>query len=410
MSSVSSWDSMRSLFPTPMLYGFTIEFMVAKERPGKKGSSSSDDGELRYACPANENHPEVAILTKCKEVLLQQNQAVSVKQSIASNMETLNLDGQDQGSVLKTPDHWTLESAPKVVAQDGRPLQYKWVGIRLHSPMFPEADFDKKDSIHHRCLAALRNSIIIYVGSTCHDICRIRPANYPIELNTAKKLATLMHKVEYTIMGMGPNVRHWNSPHCNFFRLHLGQRVRYLKDNHGSMLESAAMARLREEHTDRGAEYPQNALQAIWREESIADLAQALEPQEGWHSAFRICLDGNENIPTAVFRYALWHPHEGVDVSAHWVRLAMCLYRNAELEQSEFRDLCERIHATISRNSRDDESAEWTGVMEELRFPDDAVRAWLAIGCEYSGSGGSLSTRLLDWYPPLSRVDEPWRA
>ncbi|PHH86574.1 hypothetical protein CDD83_10045 [Cordyceps sp. RAO-2017] len=403
--------------PLTLEYCFEMEFMVAKERPGLEYSeqtdSSDSDGSFlchpRWSCPADVHNHYPEILHECKAVFTKNNEPVVVRS-----------DPESVASLIWTPrttDSWILRPSVHAVPHEGSPSEYEWFGVKLRSPLFPEYELTNPESTVKWCLGALRMALRIHVNSTCAFNVIVQASGPGIGLTHFKKLATVVWLTEPEMLArLGTGLDIDPSKRMRSVTRHSRVAKAPIEGVQQSRPRDAELASAMDSHVPEFHDaVVQEKVQRLWACQDLPQLVGALRDSDGRPLAFSLHEPPSRNAlgePTdtaclAVFRYALWHPYDDLDVSYFWTQLALKICRvmetNRERYQRSARSTDEIIQGFKTKNVEG--SSRWKILMDLFRLGEDWYTPWSNIIDEYR-RGGKLSPRALDQQSWLGQIPE----
>ncbi|KAI9158917.1 hypothetical protein HJFPF1_06919 [Paramyrothecium foliicola] len=361
-------------------YSFELEFMVAQEITGQyyKMFNEEDVDSTKWACDAAAVDPVRACLNQCAAVF-QNEVPVVICYDPATAPHDLRLYPFNDIIRSHMLRDWYLEPASTVVPRDGSPANYIWIGLRLRSPFLPETELEDPDSNVTRYLAALRRSVRLHVNSTCKFNVQVHPGPRPLDLIWAKKLATLVLMLESNmILPLCPDSDFSGSKHSLFDVLK--SKMMQFRGSDLTRPTDADFAHMMIEHIP----FLTNPTNQQMRENGLP-AAFALHPY-------------NERVesPTVEFRYGLWHPYRGADVSDYWCRLACYTLTASDKEPASFKNLIAFIDPLIHGSASEfDQKLQWVMLMNRAGFEEELCIKWSRAARLYE-EGSMLDRRNLD--------------
>ncbi|CEJ92793.1 hypothetical protein VHEMI08423 [[Torrubiella] hemipterigena] len=143
-------------------------------------------------------------------------------------------------------------------------------------------------------------------------------------------------------------------------------------------------------------------LKRIWDAQNLYDLERLIRgrrPRTEPPLAFTIDLHSDQ-LPTVSFRYALWHPHDGLDLTRHWLHLCRAYLIAANTEwHDDWVTLMDHLDVQ-SGNPMD-----WSLAIQTLGVRMPRVREWSRIAREFM-CGRRLSRPFIDRYGVLDTIRE----
>ncbi|KOS20959.1 hypothetical protein ESCO_004382 [Escovopsis weberi] len=405
-------------------YCFEIQFLVAKERSDLDYSNMDDDrsdisdndiSQLRWVCPADEKDPLRAILNRCKNLLLQNNEPVTICYDPAYPDIDLRVFDAEMAENPDRLGHWHLEPCSTARVKKGGPPEYDWFGIRLRSPLYPETELENPASTVKWALGALRMGVTMHVNSTCRFNVRVQPDDGPMTLLAAKKLTTLVWVVERDLLlRLCPSSQgvHWRhvKPIDSHSRI---AAARWKGHVESTRPEDPLRAGIMDQYLPPlHDKVVQERLHDVWAAASTRELAKALCCNDGSPASFAILAPpdepaaGSAGGPAAEFRYALWHPYSTLDASHYWIQLAVSLFKATAHGSFDFKDYVRAIDRIIKGFvSGVAPSARWKILLDKLHLSEDWATPWERIVDEYK-DGRLLGYPSIDRHPVLDQIDE----
>ncbi|KND89030.1 hypothetical protein TOPH_06318 [Tolypocladium ophioglossoides CBS 100239] len=391
--------------PNDTIYCVEVEFMVAKERTGQTYNNDSPQ-QTRWACPASARSPCSEVLYECGNVLTRNKESFVV-------VREKEREPSDPLRGAYAPQSWLVQPSGHVAPRDGCPSEYDWVGIKIRSPMLPESELIGDESTVKRCIDALRAAVRIHVNSSCQFNVFVQPTGCHMGLTQAKRLVTLVWLTEAGML----------LPLCSRAESHASGRAIPLtahstilafpikgvkKTRPRDPLVTAIMDQnLPRFHNDM----TQERMHRIWSYTDVSKVARAICDTRGRPSALSLDTYYDQNtdvenpalLSVAGFRYAMWHPYDGLDVSNYWIQLVMALFRASQFDSKRFRNLVQSIDEVNWSfcKSGADENEQRRVLMDELGLTEAWYEPWGKIVEEYR-PGGKLSPEVINKQPPLA--------
>ncbi|POR34279.1 Uncharacterized protein TPAR_05520 [Tolypocladium paradoxum] len=387
--------------PENPTYCVEVEFMVAKERIGRAYNDSSQ--RTRWACPASSRSCS-DVLYECGNVLTRNKESSVVREEERELSDTF-WDSTE-------PQSWLLQPSAHVVPRDGCPSDYDWVGIKLRSPMLPESELIDDKSTVKRCIDALRAAVRIHVNSTCQFNVFVQPTGGYMGLTQAKKLATLVWLMEEgMLLPLCPTAKSQTSGQAIPLTARAAILALPLEGVNKTRPEDLLVTAIMDQNLPRfHDDTTQERMHRIWSCTDVSQLARAICDTRGRPSALSLDVYYDQNakgenrplLSMAGFRYAMWHPYNGLDVSNYWIQLVLALFRASQIDSKRFRKLAQSTDDAIRSLSGKgaDEHERRHILMDKLGLEEAWYEPWGKIVEEYR-PGGKLSPELIDKQPSL---------
>lgn len=189
----------------PTKYAFEIEFLVSQNIAGYPYPDQTPYERERWDCPPDHPDARSRILTKVAKILANEDEPVHVlyrngDEKVLNEHLDYHLDYRGAGHLIR----WYVEDGWDATWKEGAAECYIWYPVRVRSPLFDEETWFERQSKAKLCIAALRRFLHIHVNSTCPLTVFAAPNTHnglgPLDLNTAKKLVTLVWLLEGTVM------------------------------------------------------------------------------------------------------------------------------------------------------------------------------------------------------------------
>lgn len=140
------------------------------------------------------------------------------------------------------------------------------------------------------------------------------------------------------------------------------------------------------------------ALERIWNARSLSDLERLLRGPDHHPLTFSLDLPPQGQLPTLSFRHPLWHPHEGLDLTGHWLNLCRAYLIAANTEtHAEWVDLMRDLDSQASR------ADGWSLAIQTLGLSHRRTHSWALVIREYV-QGRRLSRPTIDRYGVLPTI------
>ncbi|KAL7935591.1 hypothetical protein V8C35DRAFT_297733 [Trichoderma chlorosporum] len=390
----------------PVNYSFVIEFMVAQELPEFDYDPSANDPDYpkrgnQWACPPEEKDPSDAILNKCKELLVEEGEAVAVCQDPSAADTMVSYFCDENGPPMGLGGHWFAEPSVTTYSRNHCPDMYEWYGVRLRSPTYREMQLMDRMRPVKWILGVLREGLVIHLNSTCRFNVHVKPAHTPLSLLTAKKLTTLVWLLEKELLErVCPNSYGLPYPHVK--TLETSSRIASLVW-YGSGERSRRQDPLRAAISKQHLPHLRNMelltrLELVWDASSVEELARGLLGTNGRATSFAIQPAGKYfHGPTFEFGYALWHPYDDLDASAHWIELCMRLLRATACNADRFKQYISQLDDLMdgfSVNSTPP-TYRWKALLSTLGLTEEWTAPWETI-IEHYRNGHRLAYRWID--------------
>lgn len=386
-----------------MLFRFCyeVEFLIAKHKVARKSNLGSGSTRSPWDCPAD-HLEDLAILEQCRECLVQADFDVASNQEHGASRRPPHQYRPDHNHDLDFPGQWLLQPSESAESRDHVDGSVG-LGVKLRSPFFID---NGTYNIMGRAKALWAHTQM-RTSSTCRFNTYMHPASGPLGLLTAKKLATLILFLEQDLLlRLCPMALDNHAGKV----VPLGKYSKIAtvpqKGLDATWPADPLMAGIMDQYLPSlHDEAMQEQLQLIWGQMTLEDLAFSLRDSAGQQTAFALHLHcetlGGEDQVVAGLRYALWHPHNGLDVSQYWLELSACLMKAAAMPSTQFKEFMSTTDEIIARCSEDgSESTWWTSLLGLLGLSWESIFAWKNIVAEY-GPGGQLSPARIDRSPAL---------
>lgn len=143
-------------------------------------------------------------------------------------------------------------------------------------------------------------------------------------------------------------------------------------------------------------------LRRIWDASNLFELERLIRGRGSRNHpplAFTIDLHSDQ-LPTVSFRYALWHPHEGLDLTRHWLHLCRAYLIAANTEwHDNWVALMDHLDVQASN------PLDWSLAIQTLGVSMPRVRVWSRIAQEFM-PGRRLSRPFIDQFGVLDTIRE----
>ncbi|PNY29547.1 Uncharacterized protein TCAP_00542 [Tolypocladium capitatum] len=389
--------------PGKLTYCVEVEFMVAKERTGQ---TYDHDGpqQTRWACPAGARSPCSEVLYKCGNVLERIKESSVVREQERELSDTF-WDSAE-------PQSWLLQPSGHVVPRDGCPAEYDWVGIRLRSPMLSESEpIDDKSTVQ-RCVDALKAAVRIHVNSTCQFNAFVQPTGGDMGLTQSKRLATLVWLTETgMLLPLCSTAESQTSGRAIPLTVQSAMSVSPLQGVDETRPQDLLVSAIMDQNLPRlHDDATQERIHEIWSHTDVSELCRAIRDTRGRPLGLSLDVHGGQNansdspplFSVAGFRYAMWHPYDGLDVSSCWIQLALILVRASRMDGRRFHKLARSIDEANRGFSESgaDENERRRVLMGRFGLNEAWYGPWGKIVAEY-GPGGKLSPEAIDGQPWL---------
>ncbi|KAK5994596.1 hypothetical protein PT974_05075 [Cladobotryum mycophilum] len=354
-------------------YCFEIEFLVAKQRP--------------------EDDPYFAILDRCKDLLVQNNEPVIICCDPDYDLTQRSRFNSEESGDSDRFGYWNLAPSNTARTKKGAPPEYdclKWA------------------------LAALRMGLTMHVNSTCRFSVHIEPEGGPLTLLAAKKLTTLVWILEKELLlRLCPNSQGVPLRHVKPIDTRSRIALAHWK---GQVETSRPQDPLRAGIMDQYLpplhdNITHERLHVVWGAATLQELSKGLCCDDGSPSSFAINIYDDDALngidpPTVEFRYALWHPYQQLDASNYWIRLAINIFKATAYEGFEFKRYIESIDRTIKGFARGvPSSSRWKILLDKLQLSEDWAGPWEKIVDEYK-DGRFLGYPSIDRQPMSNPIEE----
>lgn len=389
--------------PKTPTYCVEVDFMVAKERTGQTYDKDSPQ-QTRWACPASARSPCSEVLHECGKVLARNEQSSVVREKEREPSDAF-WDGAE-------PESWLLQPSGHAVPRGACRSEYDWVGVKLRSPMLAESELIDDKSTVKRCIDALRAAVRIHVNSTCQFNVFVQPTGGLMGLTQAKRLATLVWLLEAgVLLPLCPPAESQTSGLAMPLTSHSAILGFPLEGVDSTRPEDMLVTAIMDQNLPRlHGDATQERMQRIWSYTDVSQVAKAMSDTKGRPSALSIDVYHDQDadsdkaalLSMAGFRYAMWHPYDGLDVSNYWIQLVLAIFRASQLDSKRFRKLTQSIDSAVRRFSGHGEDGDEHrhALMDKLGLAEGWYEPWGKIIKEY-GPGGKLSPEVMDTQPSL---------
>lgn len=382
---------------------FEIDFLVAREIPGRFYIDSDDsDSDDTYRPPKWTAAPSYGVkdaVQQCALILRQNYERVLVHNS-AQELDEMGPAPEDVYS------SWQLCPSPVACAMEGAPTDFDWLPVRLRVP-FQRESLSRAATHSVRCaLGALRMGIVIHVNATCVQRIIVKPEPGPMNMLVTKRLITQICVTEFALFRfLSPHmptqgIMDRSKAYLDSFQEHQALQIPYEVSCHPCLPLHMRLS------------LTQHALERIWNAKSMEELKTLTSAVDGSPLAFALdLLPGHD--PMVSFRYGIWHPYTGLDLTVPWCLLARAHVIAAH--QQHHTDWVELIAALDAHAFFDDLNIEpWTRVlsiraqqiMRALGYTSDEIMVWLSWLLHYE-EGGNLSRERINSRGILSTSRAP---
>lgn len=373
-----------------MQHCFEVDFLVAREIPGRFYIDSDDSDSDEYRQPKWTAAPNFGVkdaVTQCARILRQSYEAVIVHNS-SQELDEMGPAPEDVYS------SWQLCPSPVACPLEGAPPEFDWLPVRLRVPFQRESLSRAATHSVRWAMGALRGGIVMHVNSTCVQRIIVKLEPEPMSMLIAKRLITQICVTEFPLF-------RFISPHM---------------PTQGVMDRSKAYLDSFEEHQARLIPYEvschpclplhmrlsvtQHALERIWNAKSMEELKVLISESDGSPLAFALdLLPGHD--PMVSLRYGIWHPYRDQDLTVPW-----CLLARAHIvaaHQQHHTDWVELIAAMDAHAFFDNPDLEpWTRVLSiraqrifrALGYTSEQIMVWLSWLLQYEPDGNLSRERI----------------
>lgn len=406
-----SWTD-REVPPFLINYGFEVEFLVAQEtHDSEHNTEQSSDAEneprLRpWACPADTTGPVTAVLAQCRNVLVRKDEAVTIYDTPECNFDSRVEFNIGASGTSPRFGSWALAAASTARVMPQFKSAYRWIGIKLGTPLVPESDLGGRDSQIKWALGLLRSEVRMSVNSTCSLRVFLQPDLNPLNLLMAKKLASLiwvLKKPFLTKLCPVNNARN-SSTVASRFALQAPEGIVE------SRPQDPLIAGIMDQNIPRLVDMRMRVqLHRIWSQPRLECLDKGLQMQmqsettQRMPSAFGMqALDEPYDDPVLEFQYGVWHPYDTVDTTENWVRLSIALLRATQLSPVHFRGFIGSLDGIIRGWVG---ASLWQILLSRLGVSASIISDWERISNEYK-DGGMLASDVIDCKGRLPSIPE----
>ncbi|GJN78245.1 hypothetical protein VFPFJ_04678 [Purpureocillium lilacinum] len=361
---------------------FEVHFMVAQSLDEPARNPQPQTRQEKWTCPKGSQDPCGDIMRRCMAVLSANGCDSRIVRRHAADME----------KVWETEfaATWLLKPSSRPKPSDYAPAGYKWHGFKLRTPFFYRAEALSRRPLFMRCLAGLQDAVLLHLNSSCQLNVSVASYQHLGHLTEAKKLTTLVWLLEKQFLLIlcprVPLLTGRSMLTTDHSRLAKGSRSPVQRQAPVSIRHDAP--RFRDSALDA-------QMQRLWACSSLKELEELLcRADNGEPLAFSIVQDELPSNPNrssgtwkAVFRYAVWHPHKGVDVTEAWLRLLSAFLAAAQAQGRYFNEFATQTEemTTWLDQAHSTEDERLPALLQRFGLRNDE-QVWQAARRLYAGS------------------------